>query len=49
MAEHVDTIAALGALHFATDKTFREQPNRRARAAAWRMIREQEGPGDDVA
>src|SRR5690606_6589804 len=43
MAEHIDTIANLGKQYFAPDKSFKHSLNRSARAAAWRMIRAQEG------
>ncbi|RKT83450.1 DEAD/DEAH box helicase [Saccharopolyspora antimicrobica] len=48
MAEHIDTVADLGRQYFASDKTFRKSLNSTLRSAAWRMIRREEGVGDDL-
>lgn len=48
MADHIDTIADIGRRYFAQgDKTFRDELNRSARSAAWRLIRRQAGLVDD--
>ena len=50
MADHVDTVASIGRRYFAQgNKDFREELNRSARSAAWRLIRRQAGIIDDVA
>ncbi|WP_184724877.1 type I restriction endonuclease subunit R [Saccharopolyspora phatthalungensis] len=48
MAEHIDTVADLGRQYFAPDKTFKKSLNSTLRSAAWRMIRREEGVGDDL-
>jgi type I restriction enzyme R subunit len=49
MADHIDTTASLGEEYFRHGSDLRNSLNRSARAAAWRMIRQQEGLLDSAA